>query len=359
VSSTPELSVVMSVYNGEDYIEETLDSIINQTYTNWELVVVNDCSKDSTAQILERYASKDERIKVHTNEVNLKLPTSLNKAVSLAQGKYILRMDADDICLPQRFEKQYAYMEENPDTDLSSTRFLTVKNGTYAPGGCGGRCDDKALKAMLLVANPILHPGVIAKAQVMKELLYDVTLTCTEDLELWSRMALKGCKLGILREYLMVYRLHDKQITSTTLERQHKEVLAIEEKYYSGMLSGIDDRLKDFYISGIYFKENADAKKFCKFFSFLKKANKEKKTFSKDVLNYAMLEILAEYKRQGISKPDIIKAMLRFNPLLLIKEMKRRKKDAKEDVAKCKNVAVSLGLKQIGGTDEFPIFARR
>ena len=107
----PDISVIMSVYNGEKYLEEAIESVRNQTFQNWELVVINDCSTDSTAEMLADFAIKDERIKVHTNEVNLKLPTSLNKAISLSAGKYIARMDADDICLPDRLEKQYKFMD--------------------------------------------------------------------------------------------------------------------------------------------------------------------------------------------------------------------------------------------------------
>ena len=165
----PDVSVIMSVYNGETYLREAINSVINQTFKTWELIVINDCSTDSTAQILEEISSLDERVKVHPNEVNLRLPTSLNKAISLCEGKYIARMDADDICLPDRLEKQFKFMEENPDVDLSSCRFMTVKNGVYSSGGAGGRCDSKALRAMLLVSNPLLHPGVIAKAEVMRE----------------------------------------------------------------------------------------------------------------------------------------------------------------------------------------------
>ena len=170
----PEISVIMSVYNGETYLKEAIESVINQTFKNWELIVINDCSTDSTSEILAEFAEKDERVKVYPNEVNLRLPTSLNRAISLSSGKYIARMDADDICLPDRFEKQYKFMEENPDTALSSCRFMTVKNGVYASGGAGGRCDFEAIKALLLVVNPILHPGVIAKAEIMKEFNYDI-----------------------------------------------------------------------------------------------------------------------------------------------------------------------------------------
>jgi len=350
----PDISVIMSVYNGEIYLKEAIESVRKQSFQNWELIVINDCSTDSTGEILADFSLKDDRIKVHTNEVNLKLPSSLNKAISLSEGKYIARMDADDICLPDRLEKQYKFMEENSDVALSSCRFLTLKNGVYASGGAGGRCDFKALKAMLLVSNPILHPGVIAKAEVMKNFYYDTTLTCTEDLELWTRMITENQKIQILPECLLIYRLHDKQITSTTRERQHTEVLKIQKKYYSSLLCEMDEEMQSFYINGIYFRENANIHKFLKYAKWLKKA--ASKNFDKHTINYALLEVLAEYKRFGISKADVLKVMLTFNPFFLAKEIIRRKKAAQKDIEKCIKVAKDIGLKQTSGTKEFPIF---
>jgi len=353
----PAISVIMSVYNGETYLEEAIESVRNQTFKNWELIVINDCSTDSTAKILEDFLLKDERIKVHTNEVNLRLPASLNKAISLSAGKYIARMDADDICLPERLEKQYKFMEENSDVALSSCRFMTVKNGVYMSGGAGGRCDNQALRAMLLVANPILHPGVIAKAEVMKSFCYDTTHTCTEDLELWTRMAMAEQKIEILPECLLIYRLHDKQITSTTLERQHTEVLKIQEKYYGALLQKMDKNMQEFYISGIYFTEAPDIDKFLAYAKWLRSVSTD--NFDKNTINYALLEVLAEYKRCGVSKSDILKAMMTFNPCFLAKEIIRRKKTAPKDIEKCIKVAKNLGLKQTAGTNEFPIFENR
>lgn len=352
----PEISVIMSVYNGEDYLSETIESVMAQTFREWELIVINDCSKDSTAEILEKYSAMDERIRVYTNEVNLRLPASLNKAIGFSSGKYIARMDADDICLPDRLEKQYKYMEENKEISLSSCRFMTMKKDVISSGGCGGRCDSGALGAMLLVTNPILHPGVIARADILKELKYDTTRTCTEDLELWTRFVKKGYKLGILPEYLLIYRLHDKQITATTLEKQHKEVLEIEKDYFSEMVGTLSD--EEFYISGIYFKENADINKFIRFCANLRKANKKRKLIKSDDLNYALLEMLAEYKRINIPKKDIVKGLLTFNPVFLMRELSKRKKRAAKDGAACIRQAEKIGLKRDGGTMEFPIFKK-
>lgn len=359
MNNTPKISVIMSVYNGEEYLAETLDSIIAQSFTEWELVVVNDCSKDSTAEILQSYAEKDCRIKVHTNEVNLKLPSSLNKAISLSRGKYIARMDADDICLPNRLERQYHFMENNPEISLSSCRFFTLKNGVITSGGCGGRCDSEAIRAMLLVANPILHPGVIAKSEVLKEFLYDTTLTCTEDLELWTRVAKSGLKLAILPEYLLLYRLHDKQITATTLARQHEEVLKIQHTYYGELLSDLPEEFCDFYIRGIYFKEACNITQWLAFFTWIKQTNQKKKALSKKDLAYVMVESLAEYKRAGISKFDILKGVFKIGSIRFLREVVRRKKDATRDGKSCFATAEGLHLRQIGGSKVFPSFSKK
>lgn len=359
MSNTPKISLIMSVYNGEDYLSEAIDSVVNQSFTDWELIVINDCSTDSTSEILSRYEAQDSRIKVHTNEVNLRLPSSLNKALTLAKGKYVARMDADDICMPNRLQMQYDFMESHTDVDLSSCRFMTLKNGVISSGGCGGKSDAESIKALLLVTNPILHPGIIAKRDVISALGYDKNFTCTEDMELWTRFILEGKKVEILSEYLMIYRLHDKQITETTLDKQKKEVVLIQKNYLSELLQPMNEEQENFYINGVYFTKNTDVNKLCKFYKWAKSVNKKFKKLDKEALNYAFFEILAEYKRKGISKPGLIKGMLIFGLPFLSKELPARKKRARTDGLKCIEAAKSIGLEMSGGTLEFPIFSKK
>ena len=355
----PKISLIMSVYNGEDYLAETVESVLCQTFTEWEFIIINDCSTDNTSKILSDYESKDSRIKVHTNETNLRLPSSLNKALSLAKGKYIARMDADDICMPDRLQKQYDFMEANPNVDLSSCRFLTLKNGVYSSGGCGGKVDSESIKALLLVTNPILHPGIIAKADVIKELGYDKNFTCTEDMELWTRFVLNNKRVEILSEYLMIYRLHDKQITETTLDKQKNEVIKIQKTYLSQLLKPMTEEQEEFYINGIYFRKNINVSKFIEFYRWAKSVNNKTNNFDKYALKYAFFEILAEYKRSGIGKADLIKGMLSFGVPFLLKELSARKKRARADGIKCIKAAESIGLVMSGGTLEFPSFEKK
>ena len=355
----PKISLIMSVYNGEDYLAETVESVLCQTFTEWEFIIINDCSTDNTSKILAEYASKDARVKVHTNKTNLRLPSSLNKALSLAEGKYIARMDADDICMPDRLQKQYDFMEANPNVDLSSCRFLTLKNGVYSSGGCGGKGDSESIKALLLVTNPILHPGIIAKADVIKELGYDKNFTCTEDMELWTRFVLNNKRVEILSEYLMIYRLHDKQITETTLDKQKNEVIKIQKTYLSQLLKPMTEEQEEFYINGIYFRKNINVSKFIEFYRWAKSVNNKTNNFDKYALKYAFFEILAEYKRSGIGKADLIKGMLSFGVPFLLKELSARKKRARADGIKCIKAAESIGLVMSGGTLEFHSFEKK
>ncbi len=353
-----KISLIMSVYNGEDYLAEAIDSVLGQTFTDWECIIINDCSTDSTAEILERYAQKDARIRIHTNEVNLRLPKSLNKAIELARGKYIARMDADDICLPDRLEKQFAFMETHGDIALSSCRFMTLKNGQVQSGGCGGIGEDAYLRALLLVANPILHPGVIAKAEVMKSLRYDTNLTCTEDLELWTRFVMQGHKMQILPEYLMLYRLHDKQITQTTFVRQQTEVLSIIKTYFAATLEDLPQDLEEFYIRGVYFTHERDIKKLLAFYRWLKKANAKTRTFAPRAIDYAVFEVLAEYKRSGLAKKDLLCALAHFPLGFVLAETVARKQRAKKDGLACIEAAKRVGYAHTGGDISFPQFSK-
>lgn len=113
-----KISVVTSIYNGEKYMGETIESILHQTFTDWEYIIIDNASTDASADIVESYAKKDSRIRFYRNEKNFGISANLNKGFALARGKYIARTDADDLSYPTRLEKQYQYMEEHPSITL-------------------------------------------------------------------------------------------------------------------------------------------------------------------------------------------------------------------------------------------------
>lgn len=325
----PEISVVMAVYNGEKYIKEALDSILKQTFTLFEAIIIDDASVDATPEILQEYAKRDSRIKVFTNEKNMRLAKSLNRGISLARGKYIVRMDADDICLNDRFEKQYEYMESHKDTDVSFCKFLAKKEDEIIPCCVGRKCDFESIKAMFLFFCPVLHPGVIAKSGVMKEYAYDPAHTCSEDLDLWTRMIADGRKIECGGEYLMIYRLHSSQITANSGQKQKKEVLESERRYYRAVLEPLDD--EQFYIDNVYFRENFDKNKMRKFYKSVSQSGKIKKS----AVISAFAEVLAEYRREGKIKNGI----LYYGGIRLVFEVVLRKFRAVSDRRRAKIAA--------------------
>ncbi|TXJ00169.1 MAG: glycosyltransferase family 2 protein [Neisseriales bacterium] len=119
--TAPIISVVMPVYNAEKYITEAVESILNQTYSDFEFIIIDDCSTDSSYQILQKYAEKDKRIRIFRNDTNRKQAYTKNFAIKLAKGKFIAFMDADDISLPARFTKQVTFMESHPDIGVCGT----------------------------------------------------------------------------------------------------------------------------------------------------------------------------------------------------------------------------------------------
>lgn len=255
----PVVSVVMSVYNGQDYLAQAMESIASQTFTDWECVVIDDCSTDDTPAILSEWAGRDSRFHIYRNGENLRLAKSLNRGVALACGRYVVRMDADDVCLPRRLERQVDFMERQPELAVSSCKFFYLQNGRLKPVICRRDGCPEAVAAMFLVTDPILHPGVIARREELLTFPYDPQFTCTEDMELWTRMLAAGKEIAIQNEFLMLYRLHDKQITANTGEAQRREARQIACNFFSRVLRPFSEVELDIWLGCIYFRDNVSA----------------------------------------------------------------------------------------------------
>ena len=212
----PLVSVLIPCYNVEKYVEESVNSILNQTYTNLEVITINDCSKDSTGDILHAMAKNDSRITVVDNDRNLKLIDTLNKGIKLCKGDYIARMDADDIALPTRIEKEVEFLEKNKDHDIVSTLFYAFRSDNP------GRRDlhhspltDTELRAYMLFKSGICHPAVMIRKRVFTELglSFEKEYLHVEDYALWSE-AIYKTKLANIGEPLLLYRVHQQQVSS-------------------------------------------------------------------------------------------------------------------------------------------------
>lgn len=219
INIQPLVSIIMSVFNEEKYVADAIESILNQTYQNWEFIIINDGSIDASESMINQY--QDHRIKYFYQE-NIGLTKSLNKGITLSQGKYIARIDADDRSLPTRIEKQVNFLEQNQtfvligsyyyNVDISKM-ILTISEPVISDQDC-------RKKLMLGRAN-FLHSSVMFRKEINGEIMrYDETFKHGQDARMWINLATKG-QIGILPEILVVALT--KRPSSITLNRTNFE----------------------------------------------------------------------------------------------------------------------------------------
>lgn len=237
--STPLVTILMPVYNGEKYLREAINSILNQTFTDFEFLIINDGSQDNTENIILSY--NDTRIRYIKNEENIKLIETLNKGIDLAKGKYIARMDADDISEPNRLELQVEYMEANEKVAVCGSWFTSFgnKNGEtkYA-----SQHDD--IMFNMLYQCHICHPSVIMRTSILRinKLFYNKDFLHAEDYELFTRIGLKY-KLHNLPHSLLNYRVHENSITKSNQETQYSNSIIVKQHLFKKI--GIDISCED------------------------------------------------------------------------------------------------------------------
>jgi glycosyltransferase involved in cell wall biosynthesis len=212
------VSVVMPVYNGEEFLRETIESVLNQTHKNFEFVIIDDGSADNSASIVKEYMRKDSRIKFHQQK-NAGLSLALNKGIELASSDIIARMDADDIMLPHRLEKQLAYFLDHPEAAVVSCCSYHInsqgkkigKGSNYAHLQTIEQCKKIVEKGEIIFC---LHPGVMyRKGPVLEVGGYDKKLLAGEDVDLWNRLADKGYFTIVMPDRLILYRIHGNAFT--------------------------------------------------------------------------------------------------------------------------------------------------
>lgn len=212
----PKISVVMPAYNAEKYIAEAIDSILAQTFGDFEFIILNDCSTDRTEQIILSYS--DERIVYLKNEKNMGVAATLNRGLSVARGEYIARMDADDISLPERFARQVAYLDEAPQTAVLGCNVECFEDGKTLSTG-GSSTDPAQMRVDMFFSCGLAHPGVMMRRAVIAEQGgYDPEFEGLEDYELWCRVQ-ENWQILALPEVLLRYRIHGGQVTKNPSER--------------------------------------------------------------------------------------------------------------------------------------------
>ena len=203
----PLVSVIIPCYNAEKYIEKSVRSILNQTYCNIEVLIADDASEDSSVDIIEMLKKEDSRIRLIKHQTNKKIVYTLNELIDIATGEYIARMDADDISLPERIEKQIRFMESHKNYAACGTNILEIDINDNVIGGENYAASEQETSFAVRFFNPVCHPSVLFKADICKRNHYDEKYVYAEDYELWCRLILeKRYKIGNIQEYLFMYR---------------------------------------------------------------------------------------------------------------------------------------------------------
>ena len=229
--SNPAVSVIMSVYNGERYLRNAVESILGQTFTDFEFIIVNDGSTDRSGGILADYA--DDRIRLINNSPNVGLTPSLNRALALARGRYIARMDADDISLPNRLEEQVKFLESHKEYVLVGTSPIIIDPEGHPIRKPRYPLSDRSIRAQLAVKSQIVHGSVLIRRT--SELLYNESCVAAQDYDLWVRLIRKG-KVANLSQRLYKWRSHKDNVSSSREELQKAVALNVATKYQSALL---------------------------------------------------------------------------------------------------------------------------
>jgi hypothetical protein len=240
----PRVSVVMSVYNGERYLREAVESILNQTFTDLEFIIVDDGSTDSTWQILTAYAAQDPQIVLIRNEENIGLTRSLNKGLGLARGMYVARQDADDVSWSTRLQDQIQFMEQYPEVGLVGSAFELIDETGRRLGVVKLPTGNAQLQESLRSANCFCHGSVMIRRQCLQKVGgYREVFAMAQDYDLWLRIA-EQFDLGALTQILYRSRLNADSVTMgkraqqnaygalskcLALQRQETEIDALQQ----------------------------------------------------------------------------------------------------------------------------------
>ncbi len=220
--NSPNISILMSVYNGEKTLAKAIDSILEQTYRDYEFIICDDASSDSTPEILKKYEEADSRIVLLKHEENKGLAASLNDCLGIAKGKYIARQDADDISMPERLSRTLEYLESSDSPYVACGIYVFDDGGVFSKR----LFEEKITKHIIAKKNPFFHPTMMFKKEILDKVNgYRVAEETrrTEDYDLVMRLAAEGFIGRNLQEYLYyVYEPMDAYLRHTRKTRKYE-----------------------------------------------------------------------------------------------------------------------------------------
>jgi len=228
--NTPMVSVVMPAYNVERYVGEAILSILDQTFRDFEFIIIDDGSTDGTGEIISHYAATDSRIVFMQNPVNIGLPKSINNSIKQVKGKYICRMDADDVSYPDRLEKQLTFMESNPDIVLSGGTMEVCNQDMKFICRRIYNLTDAEIRRKLFRYSPFCHPATIFRTEVARMVGgYDETIFPAEDYDLYLRLGRAG-EFANLPDAILKMRVNPSGISYSNIRKSEIMTLYVRLK---------------------------------------------------------------------------------------------------------------------------------
>lgn len=269
----PKVSVLMPVYNAERFLREAIDSILSQTFTDFELIIVNDGSTDKSEKIMREYS--DPRIKYFKNEVNRGLIETRNTLINKAAGEYISFLDSDDVSVPDRLAIQTHFLDTNPDYAMCGSLGIMIDGDGNRIKNMNLSCNWEEIKSTLLFTSTFIQSSITIRRNVLLENPYDGHFPVAEDYELWSRLSTKH-KLKNIPLYLTKYRWHDTNISQTkeTLMRKCVQKIHIRELSKLGINATTEELELHASISNSNIVKNREGNYFKQLKTWLKKLKK-------------------------------------------------------------------------------------
>lgn len=241
----PNISVVMPAYNAEKYIGIAIESILQQSYKNFELIIIDDHSTDKTSEVIKRYAAADARVVSVRNDQNMKISATLNRGLAMAKGTYIARMDADDQSMPTRLQKQYDFLESHPDAVIVGADINVCSETLQKINVRKYNQTDELIRRKIFRYGQFCHPVVMFRADVLPSTGgYNASLYDVEDYDLFFRLGKQGGMANI-DEVLLNYRTSKTSVSALRARRQELLTLYVRAKACAeyGYQMGLSDKL--------------------------------------------------------------------------------------------------------------------
>lgn len=331
MSGGPRVSVIMSVHDGERYLRAAIDSILSQTMADLELIVVDDGSNDGSADILREYASRDPRVVVVTNAARLGLTRSLNAALTRAHGEFIARMDADDVSLPHRLERQLAFLALHPDVGVVGSFYSEIdEHGAVTTPVFRFPVEPVLVAWRMAFENPLPHPPILARRAVIEAAAgYDERWETSQDYDLFTRLA-PLTKLANCPDVLFLWRRHAASVSGSRNDEQLTTALAIARSYLSRVLNR---RVSPELVELLWRRAPCGAHEaslfvltaieLCRRILRDSRWSREERTFLRRTASRRLFYVVTPYARHPRAWPALA-AVARLSPSLLLESALRR-----------------------------------